>query len=212
MSKRLVEALVVLIFSLVMYQVAISNETESEEVIFVSDSTNGPFAGVLADGVKIASLPLVEEAEVEVVAEEEPVSVLKYTELYSLYIKMGYTDDDFDNDLELLAKIVLAEAGNQSELGKRLVIDVILNRIDSDCWRDDDTIREVVTHPGQFQSYSNGMYLGQVPTEEVCTLIIEELMNRTNYDVTYFKTDGYFAGLPQILKEGDHYFSGDVSR
>lgn len=37
----------------------------------------------------------------------------------------------FDEDeIKLIAKLVEAEAGNQSELGKRLVIDTVLNRVD----------------------------------------------------------------------------------
>ena len=55
------------------------------------------------------------------------------------------------DSLEMLAKCVQAEAGNQGLLGKRLVVDVILNRVDSD--RFPNTIEGVITQSGQFAVY-----------------------------------------------------------
>lgn len=206
MNKRWIRSLVVIIFLLVIFQVAESNEEHA-----VLDEENlSPFAGVMKTGVVLDDLPVVEENEVEVVAIEEPeVPLAETTELYLLYMKMGMTTEQFYADLRLLNNITEAEAGNQSELGKRYVIDVVLNRIDSDRWRDDYTIWEVVAHPGQFETYSNGAYLNVCLDERVSELIVEELLNRTNNEVMYFKTDGYFSGLPELFVEGEHYFSGE---
>ena len=125
---------------------------------------------------------------------------------------MGFSDEDFYDDLELLAEITLAEAGNQSDHGQLLVIDTVLNRIDSPNWRDDDTIREVITHPGQYETYSNGTYMRQEMNPKIAKMVEHELLNRTNYEVIYFRTEYYFSGLPQIKQEGAHYFSGDLER
>ena len=46
------------------------------------------------------------------------------------------------DSIDLLAKCVEAEAGNQGLYGKQLVVDVILNRVDSDSFP--NTIEEVI--------------------------------------------------------------------
>ena len=57
-------------------------------------------------------------------------------------------EEEYWDSLELLAICVEAEAGNQSLEGKRLVVDVILNRVDdrSGVWGDD--IASVITQRG----------------------------------------------------------------
>ena len=205
MNKRLVRSLVVIIFLLVIFQVA---ESSTHVKGFVAKS---PFIGAMDVEPNISELQVTEN-EVEVVAEEEPeVPVIEETELYLSYNRMGYTNEQFYNDIELLAGIVEAEAGNQSELGKRLVIDVVLNRIDSNRWRDDYTIWEVIAHPGQFETYTTGAYMRVSIPDITYEVIEEEILNRTNYDVIYFKTGGYFDGLPALFQEGDHFFSGDAN-
>ena len=144
-----------------------------------------------------------------IVAEHVRMPTIWDSELYFNYVRMGYSDEQFLADLDLLAAITLAEAGNQPEEGKRWVIDTVLNRIDSDKWRDDYTIWETIVHPNQYDTYRNGAYTRVTIDEDIRRLVEEELLNRTNYDVIYFKTDGYFTGAPQIDKVGDHYFSGN---
>lgn len=206
MKKRLVRSLVVIIFLLVIFQVA---ESSTHVKGFVAKS---PFVGSMNVEPDLSELQIIEN-EVEVVAEEEPeVPAIEETELYLSYNRMGYTNEQFYTDIELLAGIVEAEAGNQSELGKRLVIDVVLNRIDSNRWRDDYTIWEVIAHPGQFETYTTGAYMRVSIPDRTYEVIEEEILNRTNYDVMYFKTGGYFDGLPALFQEGDHWFSGEEAR
>ena len=62
-------------------------------------------------------------------------------------------------DMELVAQMVQAEAGNQSLMGKRLVADVIFNRVDSEKFP--DTIEEVLYQNDpywQFESMTNGRF------------------------------------------------------
>lgn len=79
---------------------------------------------------------------------EEPV----HTRAYEV---MGDTEEQIQEEIrlgemELLAQLVHAEAGNQDLEGKRLVADVVLNRVEHD-WAD-GTIEGVI-----FQTLSNGV-------------------------------------------------------
>lgn len=111
----------------------------------------------------------------------------------------------YDN-LELLAVCVEAEAGNQSLEGKRLVVDVILNRVDSAGWP--DTVKEVIEQPVQFASYwDGGMERVVEPSEETYEAIQMEIETRSYPGIYYFTAEGYGEfGTPWRQVE-DHYFS-----
>ncbi len=56
-------------------------------------------------------------------------------------------------DTELLARIVLCEAGGEGEIGMKAVASVVMNRVDityGEYGRLDPTIRAVIYQPGQF--------------------------------------------------------------
>lgn len=126
------------------------------------------------------------------------------TETEEETVEMPYISDE---ELDLLARCVMAEAGNQEELGKRLVIDVILNRVDCELFAGQDTISDVIFAKGQFQVVSNGTIYKYTPTDDIYDLIREELMSRTNQDVVYFRTGKYHSVGKPYDKVGDHYFS-----
>jgi N-acetylmuramoyl-L-alanine amidase len=138
----------------------------------------------------------------ETVMESETETIETETEEET--VEMPYISDE---ELDLLAKCVMAEAGNQEELGKRLVIDVILNRVDCELFADQNTISDVIFAKGQFQVVSNGTIHKYTPTDDIYDLIREELMNRTNQDVAYFRTGKYHSVGKPYDKVGDHYFS-----
>ena len=116
-----------------------------------------------------------------------------------------YNEEEFWDDCELLALVCVAEAKGESELGKRLVIDTVLNRVDSSYFP--GTIREVVYAPGQFGCVSNGSIDKVEYDEYIAKLVLEEFNNRTNNEVLYFRTGGYFRFGKSVIKEGNHYFS-----
>lgn len=215
MKKRIYESLIIMTFLLVLIQVAKSENNEKlntcdENVI--SESTRAGACNivpVLADLPDASANPVIFVAEECPPELEETVPEIETSCLYKCYINMGFSREKFYEDLDLLAAITMAEAGNQSELGKRLVIDTVLNRVNSDRWRDDDIIFEAITHPGQYDTWSNGAYKRVAITEDIPRLIEEEILNRTNSQVIYFKTNGYFPWAPALLKEGDHYFCGE---
>lgn len=110
-----------------------------------------------------------------------------------------------EEEIELLALVTIAEAEGECEEGKRLVIDVILNRVDSG--RFGDTIHEVIFAPNQFSSMWNGRVDRCNVTDEVRQLVIEELENRTSYEVLYFRTMHYHTFGTPLFQVGNHYFS-----
>ena len=104
------------------------------------------------------------------------------------------------SDIVMIGKVVQHEAGNQSELGKRLVIDTILNRVDSEGFP--NTVEGVIKQPGQYCSPK------KYPPDDIYRLVAEELYFRTNPRVLWYRTRKFHTyGVP-IVQEGSHYFSG----
>lgn len=126
---------------------------------------------------------------------------------------MEETPDDLEvelwtDSLEYLACCVEAEAGNQSELGKRLVCDTILNRFDSGKY---ETMYDVINEENngvyQYSVVGDGSIFKVTPTEETYRIVAEEVENRTNTEVLYFRTKHYHTFGTPLFKEDDHYFS-----
>ena len=108
-------------------------------------------------------------------------------------------------DIELIALVTMAEAEGECEEGKRLVIDTILNRVDSVYFP--DTVYDVVYQANQFSSMWNGRVERCYVKEELVELVKEELLERTNYECVFFTAGGYSDyGVP-MFQECCHYFS-----
>ena len=110
------------------------------------------------------------------------------------------------SELDLLAAIVYAEAGDQGYRGMQLVCDVILNRVASPCWP--GSISEVVYQRNQFSPVFDGgldRAWGRV-TQECYEACLTELMGpRINYDIIYFSMYGCQNGT-FVFQYLDHYF------
>lgn len=113
--------------------------------------------------------------------------------------------DISDDDIELIALVTMAEAEGECEEGKRLVIDTILNRVDSISFP--NTVYEVVYQPSQFSSMWNGRVNRCYIDDNICQLVIEELHSRKNYDVIFFTADRYGNYGTPMFQIGNHYFS-----
>ncbi len=110
------------------------------------------------------------------------------------------------DSLELLAICVQAEAGNQSLTGRRMVADVILNRVDDPDFP--DTIEGVITQRNQFSSYwGGGMDRVYEPDELTIRAVQMELEHRSYPGLIYFRTGRYSKYGTPWRKVGDHYFS-----
>lgn len=110
----------------------------------------------------------------------------------------------------MLAGLVEAEAGNQDEYGKRLVVDTVLNRVNDPQFP--DTIVDVIYQPCQFSVVENGQlqkYIDgrlEIP-EENYEIVAEELIDQADYDVVFFQSSGWSPYGQHAYKYGDHYFS-----
>lgn len=110
-----------------------------------------------------------------------------------------------EDEISLIALVTMAEAEDECEKGKRLVIDTILNRMDSEEFP--DTVSEVIFEPYQFPSMTNGRSERCEISEEVYGLVEEELQSRSNYDCIFFRTDYYSEYGSPLFQVGNHYFS-----
>ena len=63
----------------------------------------------------------------------------------------------------VLQKIAIAEAQSEGIGGMAFVMQTVLNRVESPNFP--DTIYDVISEPGQFTTFSNGMYENAQPTE-----------------------------------------------
>lgn len=112
-------------------------------------------------------------------------------------------------EIELLAQLIQAEAGNQDELGKRYVSDVVLNRVNDKDFP--DTIEEVIfqMNPVQFTSIIDGNFekAGWTVTEDCYKIALEEYEVITDPTLFYFRTGQYSTSGHPAFIHGDHYFS-----
>lgn len=117
-----------------------------------------------------------------------------------------------DTAREYLAKCTEAEASGEGFLGKCLVIDVILNRVESPLFPG-TTVTDVVlqhndaTGVWQFSVAGNGMLDAAVPTQETYDAIDHELQCRSYPGLLYFTSEGFSPYGTPWQKIGNHYFS-----
>lgn len=109
------------------------------------------------------------------------------------------------DDAVLIAKLVLAEAEGEPEMGKRLVIDTVLNRLESEDFP--NTVYDVVYQPYHYDPVWDGRIDQFSDLDEVFKLVVDEIQHRTNKDVLYFRTDKFHEFGTPMEQVGNHYFS-----
>lgn len=107
------------------------------------------------------------------------------------------------DSIDMLARCVQAEAGNQGLMGKQLVVDVILNRVDSPRFPND--IASVISQPGQFSVYPYSMNRAVVDAETL-QAIMNELGSRTDDKILFFTAGHYNKYCIPAYQYGAHYF------
>ena len=149
----------------------------------------------------------VEKIEQITVIEEDPSILIRHDSgTVSPPIEQSTTHLS-DKEVSLIALVTNAEAEGESEYGKRLVIDTILNRVDND--RFPDTVHDVIYQKNQFSSmWGKDRRVDRVKsTKKLCDLVREEASNRTNAEVLYFTAGDYGKYGKHLFKVGNHYFS-----
>lgn len=110
-----------------------------------------------------------------------------------------------DDEIDLIAIVVMAEAEGECEEGQRLVADTILNRVESPYFP--DTVHEVIYQKNQFTSMWNGRADRCYVRDDIRELVVEEAISRYNCEVVFFRTGHYSDyGVPLFQVE-HHYFS-----
>lgn len=106
-------------------------------------------------------------------------------------------------ELDLLAALVWAEAGDQDFIGQRIVADCVLNRVRSAEWP--NSVEGVIYQSGQFSVVANGRLAAAAPTAEnyeAARLALSGDHYDTNviYFSMYYCANGNFA-----YQHGDHF-------
>lgn len=150
---------------------------------------------------RVTTLPIAGVEEVMITTVSEAMEE-EQEELLAPYDIFGIDEYEY----YLLSHVVEAEAGNQGIDGKRLVVDVVFNRVMSDQFP--NSVEEVLTQDGQFTTYINGAYELVEPSEDTHEAIAIEYDYMRNTDVYFFRTDHYHSFGKPLFVEEDHYFSG----
>ena len=101
-------------------------------------------------------------------------------------------------DICYISRMVEAEAGNQTELGKRLVADTVLNRLNNGSF--DSDVKSIIDADNQYAK-------GITATQDTIRIVMEEYRKQTNTEVLYFRTEKYHDFGTDMFVEDDHYFS-----
>lgn len=133
-------------------------------------------------------------------------------------LEHNYVYDLSENDLEVLMRIVEAEAGNEDEDGKLLVANVVLNRVNSQAFP--DSVTEVVFQKeggvAQFSPVIDGSYYRVVVSDETVRAVERALWGEDiSQGALYFAARKYAAAsqmqwfdecLTYLFAHGGHEF------
>lgn len=100
---------------------------------------------------------------------------------------------------ELIAKVVKAEAMTECEEGRRLVIDTILNRVESESFP--NSVEKVIFQLNQYAVPSKEV------DDDILLLVMEEESSRLNDEVIFFRTKKYPSYGEPLFQVERHYFS-----
>ena len=117
-------------------------------------------------------------------------------------------EEEYDGEREVLAQLVAAEALNQNLKGKRLVADVVLNRVKSPDFP--DTISGVIYQDKQFSAIKNGAFdaaAWTVTPDCFKAVRLETEGRRLDSHILYFTAGNYNRTGTPAYQYGDHFFS-----
>lgn len=119
-----------------------------------------------------------------------------------------YRIDLEDREMEILCRIVQAEAGGEDITGKILVADVILNRVESPDFPDDieSVVFQSVHGVFQFSPIVDGRYYEVEVTEETRQAVLCALLGEDESDGAL-----YFASREHASRENMSWFDGHLT-
>lgn len=154
-----------------------------------------PEAGDLIKQIIPQSLEVAAEAEEPTDTTAKPVAVI---------------EEPDSQELDLLARIIHAEAGYEKYAGQVAVGNVIMNRIADS--RFPDTLQEVIYQPGQFTPAQNGSLERIIPDESSIKAAKEVLAGEVLVEDAlffynpYVSTSSFFDSLEFVVDIGNHRF------
>lgn len=140
---------------------------------------------------------VIEEPVIEEIVEEPVVEDVPAEPVYEIYLT--------EAEIDMVAVVTMAEAEGEPEEGKRLVIDVILNRVESP--RFANTVEGVIYAKNAFECMWNGRVNRCYVRDDIRQLVIEEMISRTNSNIHYFRAGHYHNFGKPVVSVGNHYFS-----
>lgn len=116
-------------------------------------------------------------------------------------------------EMEMLAQLIHAEAGTEDLEGKRLVADVVLNRVEAGFA--DGTLEGVIfqkiNDTAMFTTVYNGMFdeagYHMLESDYLAAQIEYEAEHRLDDKILYFRTGHYHTYGTPAYRHGGHYFS-----
>lgn len=167
------------------------NPQNAAETSFTIEEAQTPVEEETVLKIEISSFPAYEE-KTEVVAEEETSAAEQAEPLH-----YDYTEEEID----MLAKLVYAEAGGCSEDEQRLVVWTVFQRVDSRDWdfRNMNDIATTITAPNQFAYFSNSPVFDNI--RAICE---EEISKWANFEKPP-TVEPYAPSLLYYFYEGDGY-------
>lgn len=196
-------------------QTAVRNENET---IIVTSNTAADRSQMIEKDLIVDASETVDELIAEQIAYAQPVVTLNDDQVgaaegaheYYSDDDTEYTDQQSENDeIEVLRRIVMAEAGCEDIQGQIMVANVVLNRIAAGYG---ETISDIVFMPGQFQPVTTGSFWSVVPTEsviEACNRALagEDYSNGALFFVSVSgDTSWFYSDLTFVAEHGGHLF------
>lgn len=140
-------------------------------------------------------------------ASTEPTSQNTTTTAASAPSPAPFEDAIESGEYDELAILVQAEAGNQDQIGKQLVVDVVLNRVESKDFP--NTVHEVIVQKHQFSTVWDGAWQRaekNVTASDYEAVEAELSGDRLDTRILYFTAGGYGRYGTHAYQHGDHYF------
>ncbi len=190
---------------------------EENGIVYITEDINNEEEEAVADEA------VQEVAEQETVSEPEPVPEETHApapepeKLEPVYINNPSLVINLTNDeLVLFQKLVECEAGGEDMVGKILVANVVINRVNSG--RFPNTVSGVINSPRQFSPVSTGIIYGKTPSSDTIEAVNRALSGEDySNGATYFiyrkgcsaGTASWFDTLNKVVEHGNHEFFKD---
>ena len=196
-------------------QTAVRNEIETK---IVASNVNTDRSQTIEKDLLVDASETVDELIAEQIAAAQPVVTLNddqveaaegAPDMASSEAEDYTVQQDENDEIEVLRKIVMAEAGCEDIQGQIMVANVVLNRIAAGYG---ETISDIVFMPGQFQPVTTGSFWSVVPTEsviEACNRALagEDYSNGALFFVSVSgDTSWFFSDLIFVAEHGGHLF------